>query len=183
MGVLIKTKSIPSDPLNGQYHTLYYDQVMRSLQSSQFHPGQDLNLIKDLQAKVETPGSSKAIAATPLNDNQWESLMPVGELQVNAIGFVRGSSNVSRSSQREIATLAKRLQSFPNFYLEVTGQTRAEGNADANKQLAKARAEAVASLLEKNGISDWRIRTKAAPSGNHNGQFQSVIFSVGQQPY
>ena len=183
MGVLIKTKSIPSDPLNGQYHTLYYDQVMRSLQSSQFHPGQDLNLIKDLQAKVETPGSSKAIAATPLNDNQWESLMPVGELQVNAIGFVRGSSNVSRSSQREIATLAKRLQSFPNFYLEVTGQTRAEGNADANKQLAKARAEAVASLLEKNGISDWRIRTKAAPSGNQNGQFQSVIFSVGQQPY
>ena len=109
--------------------------------------------------------------------------MPVGELQVNAIGFVRGSSNVSRSSQREIATLAKRLQSFPNFYLEVTGQTRAEGNADANKQLAKARAEAVASLLEKNGIPDWRIRTKAAPSDNQNGQFQSVIFSVGQQPY
>ena len=53
----------------------------------------------------------------------------------------------------------------------------------ANKQLAKARAEAVASLLEKNGIPDWRIRTKAAPSGNQNGQFQSVIFSVGQQPY
>jgi outer membrane protein OmpA-like peptidoglycan-associated protein len=183
MGVLIKTKSISADPLNGQYHTLYYDQVLKSLQVSQFHPGQDLNLITGIQPKEETSGAGKAIAATPLNDNQWDNLMPVGELQVNAIGFVRGSSNVSRSSQREIVSLVKRLQSFPNFYLEVIGQTRAEGNADANKRLAKARAEAVANLLKQNGLPDWRIRTKAAPSGNQNGQFQSVVFKVGQQPY
>ncbi len=109
--------------------------------------------------------------------------MPVGELQMEAIGFVRGSSNVSRSSGREIASLAKRLQSFPNFYLEVIGQTRAEGNADANRRLATARADAVATLLKQNGLEDWRIRTEAAPSGDQNGQFQSVVFRVGQQPY
>lgn len=183
MGVFIKTKSISNDPLNGQYNTLYYDQILKNLQANQFHPGQDLNLITGLQPKEETSGSNIASSATPLNDRQWENLMPVGELQVNAIGFVRGSSNVSRSSQREIVSLVKRLQSFPNFYLEVIGQTRAEGNADANRRLAEARANAVADLLKQNGLPDWRIRTKAAPSGNQNGQFQSVIFKVGQQPY
>jgi ABC-type nitrate/sulfonate/bicarbonate transport system substrate-binding protein/outer membrane protein OmpA-like peptidoglycan-associated protein len=183
MGVLIKTKSIATDPLNGQYNTLYYDQVLKALKASQFHPGQDLNLIQGLQNQAETTSSSESVTAVPLSENQWNNLMPVGELQVEAIGFVRGSSNVSRSSGREIASLVKRLQSFPNFYLEVIGQTRAEGNADANRRLATARADTVATLLKQNGLEDWRIRTEAAPSGDQNGQFQSVVFRVGQQPY
>ncbi len=183
MGVLMKTKSVSSDPLNGQYNTLYYDQILRSLKASQFHPGQELNLISGLQNQTETLTDGGTTAAAPLSEQQWNQLMPVGELQVDAIGFVRGSSNVSRSSEREIISLVKRLKSFPNFYLEVIGQTRAEGNASANQRLAEARAEAVASLLKSNGLPDWRIRTQAAPSGNQNGHYQSVIFRVGQQPY
>jgi outer membrane protein OmpA-like peptidoglycan-associated protein len=79
--------------------------------------------------------------------------------------------------------LSKKLQSFPNFYLKVIGQTRAEGDADANQRLASARAQAVAELLKQQGIPEWRIRTEAAPSDNENGQFQSVVFEVGQRPY
>ena len=183
MSVLLKTKSVSSDPLNGQYNTLYYDQVLSQLKTSQFHPGQDLNLIQGLQTQAESPSNTGDMNTRPLTENQWNNLMPVGELQVDAIGFVRGSSNISRSSEREIVSLVKRLKSFPNFYLKVIGQTRAEGNADANRQLATARAEAVAGLLKQNGLPDWRLKTDAAPSANQNGQFQSVIFHVGQQPY
>ena len=179
--VLIKTKSITSDPLNGQYNTLFYDQVMAKLKTSNFHPGQDLHLIQGMSSEPLTthPGQNNQ----PLSEAQWNRLIPVGVLQADAIGFVRGSSNVSRSSERSIANLSKKLQSFPNFYLKVIGQTRAEGDADANQRLASARAQAVAELLKQQGVPDWRMRTEASPSDNENGQFQSVIFEVGQRPY
>ncbi|MDG1892892.1 MAG: OmpA family protein [Verrucomicrobiota bacterium] len=181
--VLLKTKSISSEPLDGQYHTLFYDRVLATLKSAQFHPGQELSLIQGMQGNAESLTTSGDKKVQPLSDAQWQTLIPVGELQVRAIGFVRGSSNVSRSSEREILALAKRLKSFPNFYLKVIGQTRAEGNAAANQKLANERAGAVADLLKKNNLKDWRIRTEALPSKNQNGQFQSVIFQVGQLPY
>jgi len=96
---------------------------------------------------------------------------------------VRGSSNVSRSSQRAVQKLARQLEAFPNFYLEIIGQTRAEGNVSANQRLATDRADAVADLLRQEGVENWRIRTEAAPSRSASGSYQSVLFQVGQLPY
>lgn len=179
--VLLKTKSIASDPLNGQYNTLFYDQIMVALESNNFHPGQDLHLITGMAPEQRKPTEINQPLA--LTESQWDRLIPVGVLQADAIGFVRGSSNVSRSSKRAITALSKKLQSFPNFYLKVIGQTRAEGDAAANERLAAARAKAVAEMLKQHGVPEWRIRTKASPSTRENGQFQSVIFEVGQRPY
>jgi outer membrane protein OmpA-like peptidoglycan-associated protein len=179
--VLLKTKSIGTDPLNGQYNTLFYDQIMASLQTNNFHPGQELHLISDLSS--EQRPSAPPDQPQPLTETEWSRLMPVGVLQADAIGFVRGSSSVSRSSERALQALSKKLQSFPNFYLKVIGQTRAEGDAAANQRLAAARAEAVAQMLQQHGVPDWRIRTEAFPSTSENGQFQSVVFELGQHPY
>jgi len=96
---------------------------------------------------------------------------------------VRGSANVSRSSQRSVAKLARQLEAFPTFYLQIIGQTRSEGDADANQRLANDRASAVADLLSQEGIPAWRVRTLAAPSQSASGNYQSVLFQVGQLPY
>ena len=182
MDVLLKTGSISQDPLRGQHHTLFFDQVLRKLKTSQFHPGKELNLIQgvgnnDIQTATIT---SKANA---LSEAQWDSLIPVGELKVDAITFVRGSSNMSSQSKREVDQLAKRLAAFPNFYLKLIGQTRAEGNVDANQRLAEQRAKAVSQRLTEQGVEIERIHTEAAPSNQRGGAAQSVVFQVGQLPY
>ena len=97
--------------------------------------------------------------------------------------FVRGSARVSLTSKRDVIALAKKLKSFPEFYVRLIGQTRAEGNADANQRLAEQRASAVSQLLIAEGIGQQRIRTEAAPSAERSGAAQSVRFVVGQRPY
>ena len=181
MEVLTKTGALKTDPLNGQYHTIYYDQVLSRLQASDFHPGRAVNIVEG--AVTMTPDQQAAITSSPLTDAQWQQLKPVGTLKADPITFVRGSSNVSRSSQRSVQKLARQLEAFPNFYLEIIGQTRAEGNVSANQRLATDRADAVADLLRQEGVENWRIRTEAAPSRSASGSYQSVLFQVGQLPY
>lgn len=114
---------------------------------------------------------------------QWNTLRPVGELKLEPIVFVRGSANISVQSERDLQELAKRLQSFPQFYLRVVGHARAEGDPEANRQLAQSRAEAAAQFLVAQGVNGNRIKTEAAPSTLKSGEAQAVSFVVGQVPY
>jgi outer membrane protein OmpA-like peptidoglycan-associated protein len=182
MDVLIKTSALKKDPLNGQYHTIYYDQLLRGLQLSNFHPGRSVNLIQGAGDPLPQADQG-ALKSLPLSEAQWQQLKPVGTLKAEVISFVRGSANVSRSSQRSVAKLARQLEAFPTFYLQIIGQTRSEGDADANQRLANDRASAVADLLSQEGIPAWRVRTQAAPSQSASGNYQSVLFQVGQLPY
>ena len=50
--ILLKTKALESDPLNGNYTSLYFDKILSEMQSENFHPesliaglGQGLSLI------------------------------------------------------------------------------------------------------------------------------------------
>jgi outer membrane protein OmpA-like peptidoglycan-associated protein len=79
--------------------------------------------------------------------------------------------------------LARRLQSYPRFYVRVIGHARAEGDAEANRQLAQSRAEAAAQGLISQGVSASRLRTEAAPATVAGGEAQAVTFVVGQLPY
>ena len=63
------------------------------------------------------------------------------------------------------------------------GHARAEGDPEANRQLAQARAEAAAQYLTAQGINAQRIKTEAAPSTLKSGEAQAVSFVVGQVPY
>ena len=103
---------------------------------------------------------NKMIAAIKaVNDSQWGSLRAVGDLDVQSIGFRRGSSAISLSSEHELRRIKKMLDNFPSFYLRVVGQARAVGDPDANKRLAESRAQSVGDFLVKEGVSAERMRT------------------------
>lgn len=182
--VLIKTKALTEDPLAGRHHTLFYGQVLAELKSSQFHPGRDLNLITNL------PGSDLPVEALKpeaglraLTDEEWRALRAVGELRVAPIIFRRASAEVSLDSERDLQELARRLQGFPQFYVRVIGHARPEGDPEANRALALARAEAAARLLMTQGLAATRVRAEATLPVSGGAEAQAVSFFVGQLPY
>jgi outer membrane protein OmpA-like peptidoglycan-associated protein/ABC-type taurine transport system substrate-binding protein len=180
--VLIKTQALPNDPLGGKHHTLFYNQILAEMRSANFHPGKGLNLIAEIgSADNEKVRTEKEL--TPLAPEQWANLRPVGELKLEPIVFVRGSAGISVQSERDLQELARRLQSFPQFYLRVVGHARAEGDPEANRQLAQARAEAAAQFLIARGVNAHRIKTEGTPSTLTSGEAQAVSFVVGQVPY
>ena len=180
--VLVKTKAVERDPLEGRHHTLFYRQILAELKDEGFHPAKNINLISDLGAELEETVRITA-EAPALSEAQWAQLRPVGELKIRPIVFVRGSNKISLTSKRDLSETAKKLKTFPEFYLRVIGQTRAEGDAEANRRLAEQRAQAVAQYLAEAGLGGQRIRTEAMPSQNQAGAAQSVRFIVGQLPY
>lgn len=182
--VLLKTRALTADPLAGKYNTLFYGQILGDMQRAQFHPGKGLNLITGLgPGGPEEEKIRPEMAMRALTPEQWAQLQPVGELRVEPVIFTRGSANISVQSERDLQALARRLQSFPQFYLRVIGQTRAEGDAEANRVLAQARADAVAQYLRTQGVNPDRMHTEAAPSNVAGGEGQSVSLVVGQMPY
>ncbi|MBI4664367.1 MAG: OmpA family protein [Verrucomicrobia bacterium] len=184
MDVLVKTKALSSDPLSARFHTLFYDKILADMRSAQFHPGKGLNLLSDAGspgASLEQVRSDQELPQ--LNPAQWASLHPVGELKTSPIVFVRASTNISLDSERELQELARRLQSFPRYYLRVVGHARAEGDAEANRALTQARADAAAQYLIGQGVKPARIRAEGAPPSARGGEAQAVSFVVGQMPY
>jgi len=181
MDVLLKTKAIASDPLDGKHTTLFYDRVLAEMRTARFHPGQGLNVMPGVAFTTETVRQEKELPA--LTPEQWNTLRPVGELRIAPISFGRASANLSLDSERELQDLAKRLKTFPRFYLRVIGHARAEGDPEANRLLAQSRAEAASNYLISQGVSGQRLRTETAPSAVAGGEAQAVSFAVGQRAY
>lgn len=182
--VLITTSSIKQDPAKGQPNTLFFDRILREMKAESFHPGRELNLIPDAGtggAESEAVRGDGELRA--LTDEQWRSLMPVGELRVEPISFGRGNATLSVQGRHELRNLARTLKSWPHYYLTVAGRARPEGDAEANRALAQARAEAALQILVAEGVSASRIRTQAAVRAEGGGEAQSVTFAAGQIPY
>jgi len=118
-----------------------------------------------------------------LSAEQWEKLKPVGELRIVPISFGRASANLTLDSERELQELARRLKTFPRFYVRVIGHARAEGDPEANRLLAESRAEAASSYLISQGVATQRLRTESAAATVAAGEAQAVSFVVGQQAY
>lgn len=183
MDVLLKTRALPADPLKGQHNTLFYAQVLSQMKAAGFHPGQGLNLLPGVgnTAVAETVRLDKELPA--LTPEQWQQLRPVGSLRTEPITFRRASATLSEQGERDLQALAKRLASFPRFYVRVIGQARAEGDPEANRVLGQARAEAAARYLVAQGLSANRLRTEAVVAATGSGEAQAVSFVVGQVPY
>jgi outer membrane protein OmpA-like peptidoglycan-associated protein len=179
--ILLKTKALDSDPLKGNYTSLYYDKILSEMRSDNFHPA---SLIAGLgQGTTDLQGVRTNAQLGKLNESQWGSLRAVGDLNVQSIGFRRGSAAISLSSEHELRRLKKMLDNFPSFYLRIVGQTRSQGDAEANRRLAEIRAKSVGEFLQNDGVSRSRMRTEAAPSASKSGSAQSVRFEVGQVPF
>jgi len=182
--VLVTTKALGSNPVAGKASTLFYDKIIRDLHAKDFHPGKKLSVITGAG-----PGIGELDAARgdsnlrQLSDADWKRLIPVGEIRVPPIAFARGTARLNVQSQRDLQSVAKRLQSLPGYYLTVVGNARAQGDADANLKLANDRAVAAAQGLQEHGLHINRFRAVAAPPSSSNADAQSVSFIVGQLPY
>lgn len=180
--VLVKTGAVSSEKINVAANTLYYDKIMADLRGSNFHPAQKLGLVQDatgtddkVRGDVELPALSEA---------EWNNLLTVGQMRIESLSFLRGSSDLTIESRRSLEELATRLKSMPMYYLLVVGHARAEGDMDANMELAKNRADISAEqLILRYGVSRNRIRAVSAKPSGAGGEDQSVTFQLGQRPY
>jgi len=189
INVLDKTDAISSDPLAGNFGQIYYDGILRSLYADKFHPSVSSSDLDDIDLGGGTavlPAVRSQAKLTALDKANWKKLKTVATMRIKPIRFGRGNSRIQRNSQRSLITLVDDLNSFPHWYLRITGHTRREGDRQANKNLAWERANATANFLKQNGISSSRIESIASsqpPSNATGGQAQSVTFMLLEKPY
>lgn len=165
--VLKSTNAISDDITNNRPNLLYYDQLLKEMHTGSFHPGKE-TVREDSKNFVE------------LSDDEWKKLVKVGTLEVPPLVFARGTSNMTASSEAGLEQLVKTLQSFPQYYVTVTGNASTKGNMDANKKLALSRAKAVEKHLVEHGVNKNRIKaTGSEPSGTNT----SVTFTLKQSEF
>lgn len=193
MQVLVKTRSLATDPLSGKYEELFFDGILRALHHDKFHPGVlnagGTNGLDDIfvdAAPVVEEKVREEVALNPLSEDNWNNLAPVAAMKIEPIAFARGTARISQGSQRALAEIASKLKSFPQYYLRVVGHTRKEGDPAANKRLATQRAEAAEKALKNHGIAEHRIRAIASTRTStrmQGGEAQSVTFELLGKPY
>jgi len=180
--VLVATRALSQDPLGGNASSLFYDGILRSLQNESFHPGKKLDILQNVEIQ---PAAMNPIREDPdlpkLTDSDWSKLVPVGEIRVKQINFARGGARINIQSKRDLDALAKRLKTYPKYYLLVEGHARAEGDMAANRRLAKERAEAAVNYLLSKNISENRVHAVSIEP-TPNGGSQSVSFVFYQRP-
>ena len=181
--VLAKTGAMGGRDLPVAPNALYYNRIVSEMKAADFHPGRAVNVLSgvDLGANNEAVRGGQKLE--PLTEQQWNALLPVGELRVEPISFGRGTARVNLQSRRELVELAGTLKSWPEYYLTVTGRVRPGGDERAVLQLAKDRAEAAVQVLVGEGVEPERIRSFAKVAAENAAEAQSVSFVVGQPPY
>ncbi len=165
--VLLKTGAMSKDPTNGRPNLMYYDGIMRKLFDSSWHPGFGREMVRE----------ERVLAA--LSDEDRKKLKSVGTLQVPRLVFARGTARVSASSLRTLDDLAKKLKTWPQYYLTVRGNTSVRGDVNANRALAKKRAQSAMEYLKSKGVHENRIHVETS---NPNGS-TTVAFILGEMPY
>lgn len=166
--VLIKTNAISSDPTSGQFNLLYYNRTLKQLQEVNFHPG---------LAPEKT--RSDTVKLRSLVDSEWETLRPIGTLQVPQLVFARGSDVLLDRSKSILTELKKKLDTFPHYYLRIEGQASRQGDLQANQELALRRAKAAEQYLTSLGVNPTRLK---ALGGEPTGT-TTVSFVLGEVPY
>jgi len=89
-----------------------------------------------------------------------------GRFKFNNLTFASGSAAISGTSGSEVDNLAKVLAAYPDSKINIEGYTDNTGNADANVELSKARAEAVKARLIAAGVNAARLTTEGFGAAN-----------------
>jgi len=186
--VLMQTGGIDEDRVGGQPNLLFYDRIFRELKSEGFHPSRPLTILADGSPKIIDSKELRGYGVLPpLDEAKWKALKSVGEMRVDNLSFGRGTARLNMSSQRNLKSLATKLESFPSYYVKVLGTTRSEGDPEANRQLAQARATAAATFLTEAGVHTNRVHAHVAQEHGipalQGGSAQSVMFVVGETDY
>lgn len=138
----------------------------------------------EARAKAEAAAAAAALAAANADDdkdgvvnskdkcpNTPKSVTVVDAngcmKQVNLyITFENASYDVDQTSHANIAKFAQYMKLNPNSEVEIIGFTDSIGSASANKKLSLKRAEAVKSMLVKEGVAAKRITTSGMGEEN-----------------
>jgi outer membrane protein OmpA-like peptidoglycan-associated protein len=115
-------------------------------------------LYKGKDGAADSTGSlQKAFA--PLDDKGWAQLQEVGTLKIEPVSFQRGTATLGDDDEQVLARMSERLRHYPNYRILVKGHTGMGGDAAANMELSKSRAQAVAGhLLSAFNIDANRVR-------------------------
>jgi outer membrane protein OmpA-like peptidoglycan-associated protein/ABC-type nitrate/sulfonate/bicarbonate transport system substrate-binding protein len=181
--VLVQTGALGADPLEGKASRIFYDGTLAKLKSDGFHPARKISILQGVDDGAKMDAVAVDAELKKLTDEEWNKLVPVGELRVKAISFARGTSRLHVGSRRHLTEVAKMLKAWPTYYLEVVGHARKEGDPEANRRLAEGRAKAAKDFFIEQGLSANRVRARSAPLTKAGGSAQSVSFVVGQPPY
>lgn len=165
--VLMDTGGLQSDPTSGESRRLFFEQSLRELQASGFHPG---------ITPEEVRSEIKLVALTA---EQWEHLQPVGTLSVPPLVFFRGQAKLTDASHATLDELVEKLSSWPQYYVLVRGNVGSRGDIEINRGIAHQRVEHVLQYLLSKGIPQERMR--AMPGEVLDDM--SVSFVFGQVPY
>lgn len=79
-------------------------------------------------------------------------------LQQRKITFERRSTELTTDSKSVVEDIAKILNEYSTFNLEVAGHTDSRGNDDLNKKISQDRANSVKKLLISFGVNENRIK-------------------------
>lgn len=109
---------------------------------------------------------------TRLNKDEKRQVQVQKEVRDNLnatryIFFRNGSSEITEDQKPNLEMIAGYMKAHPESTLSITGYASADGKADNNARLARARAEAVKSDLVKNySIRGERIKCNGSGVGN-----------------
>lgn len=73
--------------------------------------------------------------------------------------FAVDSTHITPSLRSDLSVLAQNLINYPNSTIQIIGHTDNTGSADYNQSLATERALAVSSILQQNGVPQFRIQS------------------------
>jgi len=73
--------------------------------------------------------------------------------------FAVNSTHITPSLRSDLAILAQNLINYPNSTIQIVGHTDSTGSADYNQSLSTERALAVSSILQQNGVAQFRIQS------------------------
>ncbi len=120
-----------------------------------------LALEKDRLSRTKTKpliSTQVTLAAEPLTSTQV--ILAAEPVVIDGINFLYKSAKLMPGADTTLKPVAAFAKKYPEADIEIIGHTDNIASEDYNLKLSEKRAEAVKSWLVKNGVNDYRIKTK-----------------------
>ena len=113
-----------------------------------------------------------------LTDAQWANLAPAADLSIPPITFARGATAIRPPADGWLTAAAADIKPMPFRYVKAVAAV-APNAGEAERALAKSRADAAAEFLVKAGLPANRVRGVVDEADG--AQSQRVTFIVGSE--
>ena len=104
----------------------------------------------------------KMVATTGKLDSRIGALDDFAVMSKVVVYFANGKASISTKDKDALRQLAEQARNLPGSVVQVEGYASAVGSHDANQRLSMRRADAVAAVLNQNGVPPTRMVVPAA---------------------